>query len=97
MAFGDADLNMVMGDVFSVAITYGAQTATGIFNQASQLAATGLDGGFMNINETTVDIQSGDLTSLQQDSAITVDGTSYQIRDTQVLDDGKITRIWLSA
>jgi len=96
MAFGDTDLDVLMSDVFSVSITYGTQTALGILTKGASLTPDSA-GTVMNVQETTVDIQTGDLTSLQQSTAITVNALSFIIADQQPMDDGKITRIWLSA
>jgi predicted GNAT superfamily acetyltransferase len=94
VAFGDSDLNMMMADVFSVAITYGAQTATGFKDDGEQLV--GIDNGAFSIRTRTVYIQTGDLTSLTVDSAITVDSVVYNITAIAPRDDGKITSLRLT-
>jgi hypothetical protein len=92
MAFGDADLNMMMADAFSVAITYGAQTATGFLNRSGSY--TDADSGVTyNLNTTTLVIQTGDLTSLALEAAITVDSGSYLISGWTPEADGKETHI----
>jgi hypothetical protein len=94
VAFGDADLNMMMADVFAVAITYGAQTTTGILDRGDNIVG-GPDGAAYSIRTTTLSIQTGDLTSVTVDSAITVDSIAYEIADIAVTDDGKITKLTL--
>lgn len=83
-----------MADVFSVAITYGAQTARGIKDDAEELVA-GEEGTTFSIRRRVVYIETGDLTSVSVDSAITVDGTSYNITAIEPVGDGKLTRLTL--
>lgn len=95
MAFGDDDLSMMVADVFSVAITYGLQTARGFFDDSEDIAA-GDEGTAFSIRRRVVHIQTGDLTSVTVDSAITVDGTAYSITAIEPMADGKITRLTLT-
>jgi hypothetical protein len=97
VAFGDDDLNVMIADVFSVAVSYasGAQTCRGFLNRGDQIIA-GADGSAFNIRTTTLDIQTGDLTSLTNGAAITADSVAFTITDIAFQDDGKNTRLTLS-
>ena len=95
--FGDAHLDMVKTyPGTSVPITYGAQTGYGFsFDRGGN--PQGFVGDFAAvIEETSVLVKYGDFTSLQQDTAITVDGTSYQIRRVEDTDDAHVIRLVLA-
>lgn len=95
--FGDAHLNMVKTyPGTSVPIVYGAQNGYGFeFVRGSQVRT--LVGDFGEVaEETSVLVKYGDFTGLQQDSAITVDGTAYQIRRVEDVDDSHLVRITLA-
>jgi hypothetical protein len=84
--FGDVFLDMLKTHPFtSVPITFAAQTGYGF---VGDMAAV--------IEETSVLVKYGDFTSLQQDSAITVDGTTYQIRRVENADDAHTIRLVLA-
>lgn len=94
--FGDSDLDMIKVDPFSsVPIIYGAETGYGFdFTRGSGVR------GFVGelsavIEETSVSVKYGDFTSLQQGAAITVDGTAYEIRRVEDVDDAHVIRIVL--
>ena len=96
MAFGDDDLSMMIADVFSVAASYGAQSCRGFFNDSEEIIGSS-EGSAFAIRTRMFHIQTGDLTSVTVDSAITVDGTSYNITAITPRDDGKITVLTLAA
>lgn len=95
MAFGGDDLDMMIADVFSVAISYGLQTCRGFKNDTEDVVAAD-QGAAFSIRSRTVFIQTGDLTSLAVDTAITVDSVTYTITAIEPKDDGKITAITLT-
>ena len=97
MAFGDDDLSVMIADVFSVAITYGSpvQSCRGFKNDTEDVVAAD-QGAAFSVRSRTVFIQTGDLTGLAVDTAITVDSVAYNITAIEPKDDGKITAIQLA-
>jgi hypothetical protein len=95
--FGDVFLDMLKTHPFtSVPITFAAQTGYG-FEFVRGATAQGFVGDMAAvIEETSVLVKYGDFTSLQQDSAITVDGTTYQIRRVENADDAHTIRLVLA-
>lgn len=95
--FGDAHLTMVKTHPgLSVPVVYGATNGYGFsFDRGSGVR------GFVGdvsaiVEETSVLVMYGDFSALQQDTAITVDGTAYQIRRVEDTDDAHVIRIVLA-
>lgn len=96
--FGDAHLNMVkVHPGLSVPITYLGQTGYGFsFDRGS--GSQGFVGDYAAvISETSVLVKRGDFTGLKQDQDIKVDGTTYQIRRVEDVDDAHVVRVVLAA
>lgn len=95
MSFGDADLAMMLGDAFSVAVSFGATTTSGIvgfhdvaqFDDASGAQVVGRVRG--------VTIATSDVGALTDGDTITVDGSSYTVRDLLAQQDGAATLVLL--
>lgn len=85
-----SDAAFMCSDVFSVPVVYGAQNTSGIVDIADHLVPDG-NFGQTQIRATTLTIKTGSLTSLVDDSAITVDGRSYKLRLPSEIDDGLVT------
>lgn len=96
MAFGDADLPALFGDL-GVAVALGASTTTGLFDQGQVQRIAPESGLIENVTQTSVLIATGTLTGLAQDAAITVDGTVYRVRNWSPRDDGRLTEIVLAS
>jgi hypothetical protein len=80
--FTTTETDALLADAPGVVVTYGSptQTTNGYFDKES--AAINAAGGIEVIGgQLGVWIRDGSLTSLTQDSTITVDGTSYTIHD----------------
>lgn len=95
--FGDAHLDMVKTyPGTSVTVVYGATNGYG-FDFVRGGSVRGFTGDMSAIvEETSVMVKYGDFSSLQQDTAITVDGTSYQIRRVEDVDDAHLVRLVLA-
>lgn len=96
MAFGDSDLPMLVGGLFSVAVSFGATSTRGIldyhdlveFDEDNTARVVGRSRG--------VTLQTSVVTSLTNGTAITVDGSSYVVRGPPMaLEDGAVSLVYL--
>lgn len=95
MPIGDADLSVFLSD-FAVPVVYGAQSTVGIFDE-NDTPLPGAESSFdVNVRASTVLIATGALTDLAVDTAITVNGRSFQIRRAPLEADGKLTLLVLA-
>lgn len=86
------DVSTMMTDPFmSIAVAYGAQTTRGLLDQPGQIVST--SEGDVIASATSVTIKTGSLANITLDTAITVDGSNYKVRDVVKIDDGKLTRL----
>lgn len=84
------DLDVFLAD-FGVSCTAGAITANGILDMPSQVVSDGM----VLTTDYTLTTRSSNFGSLVRGNSITVDGTSYTVRETMLLDDGKFVQIAL--
>lgn len=95
MSFGDDDLAMMLSDAFAVAVTFGATTTSGIvgFHDVQQFDE---DGSVRVIGrERAVTLTTAEAASLATGDAITVDGSSYTVREKLAQTDGATTLVFL--
>jgi hypothetical protein len=96
MAFGDSDLPMLVGGLFSVAVSFGATTTRGIEDFFDEVQYT--DDGSSNVvgRVRGVLLQTSLLGSLTDGSSITVNGTARTVRGQPVAqDDGATSLVYL--
>ena len=84
------DLDVLLAD-FGVSCTAGATTAKGILDMPSQVVSDGM----VLTTDYTLTARASNFGSLVRGNSITVDGTSYTVRETMLLDDGKFVQIAL--
>jgi len=84
------DLDVFLAD-FGVSCTAGATTANGILDMPSQVVSDGM----VLTTDYTLTARASNFGSLVRGNSITVDGTSYTVRETMLLDDGKFVQIAL--
>ena len=84
------DLDVFLAD-FGVSCTAGATTANGILDMPSQVVSDGM----VLTTDYTLTTRASNFGSLVRGNSITVDGTSYTVRETMLLDDGKFVQIAL--
>lgn len=78
-----ADLTAIFADTaISNAVVFGQQTCRGLL-RSDDGPATDHAGGLVLTHQQTLTIRAGALTGLAEDSTITVDGTSYRVRQLQ--------------
>lgn len=86
------DLDVFLAD-FGVSCTAGATTAKGILDMPSQVVSDGM----VLTTDYTLTTRTSNFGSLVRGDSITVDGTSYTVRETMLLGDGKFVQIALQA
>lgn len=74
-----AELDFMFADA-GIAVVYGAQSCNGFLDKETMRA--GHEGVEVVDGEESLVIRDGALTALANDTAITVDGIAYKIRDT---------------
>ena len=84
------DLDVFLAD-FGVSCTAGATTANGILDMPSQVVSDGM----VLTTDYTLTTRASSFGSLVRGDSITVDGTSYTVRETMLIDDGKFVQIAL--
>jgi hypothetical protein len=91
MAFTE-DLDVFFSTAgFGLSVTSGATTAVGILDMPSEIIADGV----VLTTDYKLLVKTSDFPSLARGSAITVDGTNYTVREPMLIDDGKITQVFL--
>lgn len=91
MAFTE-DLDVFFSTAgFGLSVTSGSTTAVGILDMPSEIIADGV----VLTTDYKLLVKTSDFSSLARGSAITVDGTNYTVRESMLIDDGKITQVFL--
>jgi hypothetical protein len=96
MAFGDGDLPMLVGGLFSVAVSFGATTTRGLLDtyddvQFDEDGRAGVVGRVRGVL-----LQTSLVGSLTDGSSITVDGVSRTVRGQPMAqDDGATSLVYL--
>lgn len=78
-----------------VPVVYGAGNTYGHLDEADE-SVHGEEGGAVYGTERLVRVATGILPALKNQTAITVGGTAYRIRDHRRIDDGAMTAILLA-
>jgi len=84
------DLGIFLAD-FGVSCTAGAVTANGILDMPSQI----LSDGMVLSTDYTLTAKATNFGTLIRGDSITVDSVAYTVRETMLIDDGKIVQIAL--
>lgn len=84
------DLSIFLAD-FGVSCTADAVTANGILDMPSQI----LSDGMVLSTDYTLTAKATDFGTLIRGDSITVDSVAYTVRETMLIDDGKIVQIAL--
>ena len=84
------DLSAFLGD-FGVSCTSGATTAMGILDMPGQLLADGM----VISTDYRLTAKASDFGGLKYNDSITVDGVAYTVRETQLIDDGRMCEVSL--
>jgi hypothetical protein len=84
------DLSVFLAD-FGVSCTSGATTAMGILDMPSQLIADSM----VISTDYQLTAKASDFGGLKYNDAITVDGVAYTVRETRLIDDGRMCEVSL--
>jgi hypothetical protein len=84
------DLDIFLAD-FGVSCTAGAVTANGILDMPSQI----LSDGMVLSTDYTLTARASNFGSLIRGNSITIDSVAYTVRETMLIDDGKLVQIAL--
>lgn len=76
---------------FASAVVWGAQTANGIIDQASD----DIMGGRAIGQDIELTLPAASLPNIARGASITVDGTAWLVREVRLLDDGALKRLML--
>jgi len=79
-----------LGD-FGVSCTSGATTALGILDMPGQILADGM----VISTDYQLTAKASDFGGLKYNDAITVDGVAYTVRETRLIDDGRMCEVSL--
>jgi hypothetical protein len=91
----ESDIDVVMND-FGSQVVFNGQTCRGIFDQPQKEALLHGITGSVSVTDFSLTYRTTSLNpSPTAKDTITVDGTSYIVRETTGLDDGKMTKLML--
>jgi hypothetical protein len=76
---------------FGVSCTAGATTALGILDMPGQVIADGM----VISTDYQLTAKASDFGALKYNDAITVDGAAYTVRETRLIDDGRMCEVSL--
>lgn len=89
--FGAGDLQPML-DTVGVSVTVGAVTAKCVRDVVDEAIATSADGSLVGRMVTLI-AKTGTFPTLAAGVVATIEGTSYTISQTLLIDDGALTRI----
>ena len=76
---------------FTVPVASGGTTSVGYFESPNEIIADGV----VLTTDYAVVVKTSDFGSVVRGDTMTVEGTSYTVREPMMLDDGKIMRVML--
>jgi hypothetical protein len=83
------DLSPLFND-FGSEVVFGSSSFLGILDRPDSQS------GLLLVTEYALTIKTSDLSTMEDGSTLTVDAVSYEVRKIEALDDGKLSKIWLS-
>ena len=96
MAFRDQDIPALLADT-GVPVTIGGVAGTGLLDENDQVLVSDRNGGEVLVPMTTLTVQSSAFPNLRIDTAITVNGTNYTVRERLKTGDAALTKILLGS
>ncbi|HEY9229341.1 MAG TPA: hypothetical protein VIP11_22020 [Gemmatimonadaceae bacterium] len=75
----DSDLDFMLRDA-GVPVSLGGASTYGIFRRAGEMIEDG-QGGYVPANHRVLTVREGTLPGLAEDVNVTIDGTSYRVRN----------------
>lgn len=90
--FGAGDLPALLADQGVTVVGADGTKTTGLFDQQNVQNLAPTTGALLDVMHTTVTIVSGSIAVAVEDT-ITVDGTSYKVRNVNPVDDGQLSEL----
>ena len=96
MAFRDQDIPFLLLDT-GVPVVVGGVAGVGLLDENDQVLVSDRNGGEVLVPMTTLTVQSSAFPSMRIDTAVTVNGTNYTIRERLKTGDAALTKILLGS
>ena len=96
MAFRDQDIPFLLLDT-GVPVVVGGVSGVGLLDENDQVLVSDRNGGEVLVPMTTLTVQSSAFPSMKIDTAVTVNGTNYPIRERLKTGDAALTKILLGS
>jgi hypothetical protein len=96
MAFRDQDIPFLLQDT-GVPVVVGGVSGVGLLDENDQVLVSDRNGGEVLVPMTTLTVQSSAFPSMRIDTAVTVNGTNYTIRERIKTGDAALTKILLGS
>jgi hypothetical protein len=96
MAFRDQDIPFLLQDT-GVPVVVGGVSGVGLLDENDQVLVSDRNGGEVLVPMTTLTVQSSAFPSMRIDTAVTVNGTNYTIRERLKTGDAALTKILLGS
>jgi hypothetical protein len=96
MAFRDQDIPFLLLDT-GVPVVVGGVSGVGLLEENDQVLVSDRNGGEVLVPMTTLTVQSSAFPSMRIDTAVTVNGTNYTIRERLKTGDAALTKILLGS
>ena len=96
MVFRDQDIPFLLQDT-GVPVVIGGVSGVGLLDENDQVLVSDRNGGEVLIPMTTLTVQSSAFPNMRIDTAVTVNGTNYTIRERLKTGDAALTKILLGS
>lgn len=96
MAFRDQDIPFLLQDT-GVPVVIGGVSGVGLLDENDQVLVSDRNGGEVLVPMTTLTVQSSAFPNMGIDTAVTVNGTNYTIRERLKTGDAALTKILLGS
>ena len=96
MAFRDQDIPFLLQDT-GVPVVIGGVSGVGLLDENDQVLVSDRNGGEVLVPMTTLTVQSSAFPNVRIDTAVTVNGTNYTIRERLKTGDAALTKILLGS
>ena len=96
MVFRDQDIPFLLQDT-GVPVVIGGVSGVGLLDENDQVLVSDRNGGEVLVPMTTLTVQSSAFPNMRIDTAVTVNGTNYTIRERLKTGDAALTKILLGS
>jgi hypothetical protein len=96
MVFRDQDIPFLLQDT-GVPVVIGGVSGVGLLDENDQVLVSDRNGGEVLVPMTTLTVQSSAFPNMRIDTAVTVNGTNYTIRERLKTGDAALMKILLGS